>query len=69
MEIQQSFLESRNQFLLNKLNNKNKIKMSIKKALLIELEREKANTKRIISRLNNESFGYKPHQKSRTLGE
>lgn len=43
--------------------------MSIKKALLIELEREKGNTKRIISRLNNESFGYKPHEKSMTLGE
>lgn len=42
--------------------------MSIKKALLIELEREKENTKRIISRLNNESFDYKPHEKSMTLG-
>lgn len=42
--------------------------MSIKKAILIELEREKANTKRIISRLNNESFDYKPHEKSMTMG-
>src|SRR5690606_23736371 len=43
--------------------------MSIKKALLIELEREKENTKRIISRLENDKFNYKPHEKSMTLGE
>lgn len=42
--------------------------MSIKKAILIELEREKENTKRIISRLKNEQFSYKPHEKSMTLG-
>ncbi|UUV21832.1 DinB family protein [Paenimyroides aestuarii] len=42
--------------------------MSIKKAILIELEREKENTKRIISRLKNEHFSYKPHEKSNTLG-
>ncbi len=43
--------------------------MSIKKALLIELEREKENTKRVISRLSDNQFGYKPHEKSMTLGE
>lgn len=42
--------------------------MSIKKALLIELEREKENTKRVISRLPDHQFGYKPHEKSMTLG-
>ena len=36
--------------------------MSIKKALLIELEREKENTKSVISRLNNDNFSYKPHE-------
>ena len=43
--------------------------MSIKKALLIELEREKENTKRVISRLPDNQFGYKPHEKSMTAGE
>ena len=43
--------------------------MSIKKALLIELEREKENTKSVISRLNNDNFSYKPHEKSMTAGE
>lgn len=43
--------------------------MSIKKAILIELEREKENTKRVISRLVNDKFGYKPHEKSMTMGE
>lgn len=43
--------------------------MSIKKAILIELEREKENTKRVISRLENDKFGYKPHEKSMSLGE
>jgi len=43
--------------------------MSIKKAILIELEREKENTRRIISNLSDDKFGYKPHEKSMTLGE
>lgn|SRR5690606_540289 len=43
--------------------------MSIKKAILIELEREKENTKRIINRLDDDKFNYKPHEKSMTLGE
>jgi len=43
--------------------------MSIKKALLIELEREKDNTRRIIANLSDEQFSYKPHEKSMTLGE
>ncbi|SEH74669.1 Uncharacterized damage-inducible protein DinB (forms a four-helix bundle) [Paenimyroides aquimaris] len=43
--------------------------MSIKKAILIELEREKENTKRIISRLDDDKFSYKPHEKSMTMGQ
>jgi len=43
--------------------------MSIKKALLIELEREKDNTLRMLERLSEEHFGWKPHEKSMTLGE
>lgn len=43
--------------------------MSIKQSILIELERENANTKRIISKLTNESFSYKPHEKSMSVGE
>lgn len=43
--------------------------MSIQKALLIELEREKDNTLRILNALPNEQFGWKPHEKSMSLGE
>ena len=43
--------------------------MSIQKALLIELTREKDNTHKIIERLKDEDFNYKPHPKSMSLGE
>lgn len=43
--------------------------MSIQKALLIELAREKDNTYKIIERLKDEDFNYKPHPKSMSLGE
>lgn len=43
--------------------------MSIQKALLIELEREKDNTLRMLKALPDEHFGWRPHVKSSTLGE
>lgn len=43
--------------------------MSIQKALSIELEREKDNTLRMLKALPNEQFGWKPHEKSMSLGE
>ena len=43
--------------------------MSIKQALLIELEREKDNTLRVINNLVENKFDYKPHVKSMTLGQ
>lgn len=43
--------------------------MSIQKALLAELTREKDNTLRILQNLRNEDFGWKPHEKSMSLGE
>lgn len=43
--------------------------MSIQKALLIELEREHENTLRILKNLRAEDFGWKPHEKSMTLGQ
>ena len=43
--------------------------MSIQKALLIELQREKENTLRMLQALPNEQFGWRPHEKSMTLGE
>lgn len=43
--------------------------MSIKTALLIELEREKNNTLRILQNLNNDVFGWKPHEKSMSVGQ
>lgn|SRR5690606_990827 len=46
-----------------------KIIMSIQKALQIELEREKDNTLRILKNLRNDDFGWKPHEKSMTLGQ
>ena len=42
--------------------------MSIQKALSIELEREKDNTLRMLKVLPNEQFGWKPHEKSMSLG-
>lgn len=43
--------------------------MSIQKALSIELEREKNNTLRMLKALPNEQFGWKPHEKSMSLGQ
>ena len=43
--------------------------MSIQKALLIELQREKENTLRMLQALPNEQFGWRPHEKSMTAGE
>lgn len=43
--------------------------MSIQKALSIELEREKNNTLRMLRALPNEHFGWKPHEKSMSLGQ
>jgi len=43
--------------------------MSIQKALLVELEREKKNTARIIRNLKDDVFGWKPHEKSMTTGQ
>ncbi|HUH25865.1 MAG TPA: DinB family protein [Flavobacterium sp.] len=43
--------------------------MSIQKALLAELTREKDNTLKILENLRNEDFGWKPHEKSMSLGE
>ncbi|MBA5793314.1 DinB family protein [Flavobacterium sp. xlx-214] len=43
--------------------------MGIQKALLIELEREKNNTARILKNLNSDVFGWKPHEKSMSVGE
>lgn len=42
---------------------------SIQTALSIELEREKDGTLRMLKALPNEHFGWKPHEKSMTLGE
>ncbi len=43
--------------------------MSIQKTLSIELEREKNNTLRMLEALPNEQFGWKPHEKSMSLGQ
>lgn len=43
--------------------------MSIQKTILIEIERETENTLRILKALPNDQFGYKPHEKSMSLGE
>lgn len=43
--------------------------MGIQQALLIELEREKKNTARILNNLNEGVFDYKPHEKSMSVGE
>lgn len=43
--------------------------MALKNSLLIELERETGNTKRILERLTDEHWDYKPHPKSMSLGQ
>lgn len=43
--------------------------MSINKGILIEIERETENTRRLFSVLQDEHLSFKPHEKSMTLGE
>ncbi len=43
--------------------------MSIKDGILVEIERETQNTRRILEKLSNEHWNYKPHEKSMTLGD
>lgn len=43
--------------------------MTLNNSLLIELERETQNTKRVLDRLTDEHWDYKPHAKSMTLGQ
>ncbi|MBP3944423.1 DinB family protein [Sphingobacteriaceae bacterium WQ 2009] len=42
--------------------------MSIKQGFLIELERETANTRRILANLTDADLTFQPHEKSMTLG-
>ena len=42
--------------------------MSISQAILPEFEHEAANTRRYLERLPEDKFGWKPHDKSMTLG-
>jgi uncharacterized damage-inducible protein DinB len=42
--------------------------MAINDSVLIELERETANTRRILERLSDANWDYKPHPKSMSLG-
>ena len=43
--------------------------MSIKDGLLAEIEHETQNTKRVLERLSNEHWDYKPHETSMSLGQ
>ncbi len=43
--------------------------MSIAEALIFELNQEIETTKRHFSRIEAEHFGYKPHEKSMTMGQ
>lgn len=43
--------------------------MSIKEGLLVEIELETNNTGRILNRLSDGHWNYKPHEKSMSLGE
>ena len=42
--------------------------MAFSDKLLLELERETTNTKRVVERLTDEHWDYKPHPKSMSLG-
>ncbi len=42
--------------------------MSTKQNFLMEMERETTNTRKMISKLTEESLGWKPHEKSMTTG-
>jgi uncharacterized damage-inducible protein DinB len=48
---------------------KNQMIMALKDSLLIELEKETHNTRRILKRLADTHWDYKPHPKSTSLGE
>lgn len=43
--------------------------MSIKQALLIELEQEKNNTLRVLNNLEDDKLDYSPHEKSMKMGQ
>ena len=43
--------------------------MSIQEGLLVEIQRETANTKRIIEKLSDEHWTWKPHEKSMSAGQ
>lgn len=43
--------------------------MALKNSLLVELEKETENTQRVLERLTDEHWNYKPHVKSMSLGE
>ncbi len=43
--------------------------MSIKEGFLFELERETNNTRRMLDRLKDEDLTFRPHEKSKSLGE
>jgi len=43
--------------------------MNMAAALLPEFDREMANTRRVLERVPRERLGWKPHQKSTTMGE
>jgi len=43
--------------------------MSIKDGIIAEIKHETQNTKRVLDRLTNEHWNYKPHEKSMTLGQ
>jgi uncharacterized damage-inducible protein DinB len=43
--------------------------MSMNKGILIELERDTDNTRRLLANLQDEHLSYRPHPKSMTLGE
>jgi uncharacterized damage-inducible protein DinB len=44
-------------------------KMAMKEALLMEYDYEMANTRRALERLPSEKFGWKPHEKSFSMGD
>jgi uncharacterized damage-inducible protein DinB len=43
--------------------------MAIKDALLAELDHEAATTRRLLERVPEQAFGWKPHEKSMSLGQ
>lgn len=43
--------------------------MSINEGFLIEIERETANTRRLISKIEDKHLGWKPHDKSMSVSE